>query len=622
MQIDKQNFLTALLFGAFTLLLFYGYLFECPSKEDKPRIHTIHLNVRLDSIKPSVKALKNLSPKIKATEELIKNEKARNSLDPLLNVKERENPQNNAGNSQLDYTSRYVEDIEVPLKTVEEIEDPSQTVEEIEDPPQTFEEIEPPSQTVEEIEDPSQIIEKIEDPSQIIEEFEDPSETDEEIEDPSQPDEEIEDPSQIIEEIEDPSQTVEEIEDPSQTFKEIEDPSQTFEEIEPPSQTVKEIEYPSQIIEEIEDPSRTVEEIEHPAQTVEDIESPPQIVHNSEDVHGLQLNVKYLQNPSHVDESEMLVDNRPSIAVNSTKSLRLQSSSKNKTDSFERERYFMVFLVPSTPDGWRFRQSMRTRWLNQSCWRGKELEGVNAHYLNFKLMFIIGRRPQKNYSQAFLEEVSQNDDMYLIDLPESRKILKDKVLFGMKESIKRFDYNFLIKFDHDSFVDLPRLSSGISSLPKENLLAGSCRFRIWTENLNRTIHYCSGGAYILSQDLVVKIAGLSETETNVTLGKQEPEDVYIGYLVSVVQEKFNITGLRPKHQMRIVNRYSSKSGHYWFKTWFLHFLKGWDNMERAFNCRVTADVQTCPTKHFSYKDKNSTQCDCLTRQGTPLLPKF
>ena len=544
MQIDKQNFLTALLFGAFTLFVFYGYLSEYPSRGDTPRIHTIHLNVRLDSVTPSVKALKSISPKIEAKEE---NGKARESRDPLFNVKERENSPNNAGNPEFEYTSQ----------TVEDIEDPSQTVEEIEDRSKTVKEIEYTSQTV-----------------------------------------------------------IKDIEDPSQTVKDISDPSQTVEEIEDRSKTVEEIEYTSQTVEDIEDPTQNFEDKEDPPKTVDGIDSQPQIVQNSEDAHVLQTNVEYLQNLSPDDKTGMLVDSRPSTNIESVSSLplQLQSSLKNETDSFGRDRYFMIFLVPSTPDGWKFRQSMRARWLNQSFWKEEELEGVNAHYLNFELMFIIGRRPKKSYSQVFLEEVSQNDDMYLIDLPESRKILKDKVLFGMKESIKRFDYNFLIKFDHDTFVDLPRLSSGISSLPRENLLTGSCRFWIWSENLNRNIHYCSGGAYVLSRDLVEKIAGLSETETNVTLGKQEPEDVYTGYLVSLVQEKFNITGLRPKHQKRIVNKYCSKSGHYWFRTWFFHFVKGWNNMERAFNCRVTADIQSCPTKHFSYENRRSTQCDCLPRR--------
>ena len=274
------------------------------------------------------------------------------------------------------------------------------------------------------------------------------------------------------------------------------------------------------------------------------------------------------------------------------------------------EKHFLIFLVPSTPDSWEFRNSMRTKWLNLSCWRKEEFQGIDARHLDFKLMFIIGTDARKNFSQGFLEEISQNDDMYLMDIPESREILKDKVLYGMKESIKRFDYDFLIKFDHDTLVDLPRLGSGVTTLSKKNLFTGSCGYHVWFETIQRKVRYCSGGAYILSSDVVQKIAELSEAETNVTLGKEEPEDAYIGVLVKTVNKKFNIPKLRHKHRREIVNRYRSKPGHFWFRTWFFHGVKGWRRMDRGFNCRVTADLNDCPPKQFFYKNENAAQCVC------------
>ena len=274
------------------------------------------------------------------------------------------------------------------------------------------------------------------------------------------------------------------------------------------------------------------------------------------------------------------------------------------------EKHFLIFLVPSTPDSWEYRNSMRTKWLNLSYWRKEEFQEIDARHLDFKLMFIIGTDVKKNYSQGFLEELSQNDDMYLMDIPESREILKDKVLFGMKESIKRFDYDFLIKFDHDTLVDLPRLGSGLPTLTKKNLFTGSCGYHLWFQTIQRKVHYCSGGAYILSSDVVQKIAALSKAETNVTLGKQEPEDAYIGLLVKTVNKKFNISKLRHKHRRDIVNRYLSRPGHYWFRTWFFHGVKGWSRMDRAFNCRVTADLDACPPRQFFYKNENATHCVC------------
>ena len=130
----------------------------------------------------------------------------------------------------------------------------------------------------------------------------------------------------------------------------------------------------------------------------------------------------------------------------------------------------MVIVIPSMPSSGEFRHYLRTKWLNQSCWRREEIEPIDPEYLNFKLMFVIGKLPNKqNYSQEFLDELSNNDDIYLIDKVESRKILKDKVIFGMRESVKRFTYNYFIKIDHDTMVDLPRLAKGLPTLPKKNI---------------------------------------------------------------------------------------------------------------------------------------------------------
>ena len=304
---------------------------------------------------------------------------------------------------------------------------------------------------------------------------------------------------------------------------------------------------------------------------------------------------------AHAPPNSDLIDNKSSDVHNES------SPSSNGL-----ERHFMIFLVPSTPNSLTFRHSMRTKWLNQSCWRRKELKGIDPQYFDFKLMFIIGTDSKKNYSNDFLEELSQNNDMFLMKIPESRKILKKKVLFGMKESIKRFDYDFLIKFDHDTMVDLPRLGSGVSKLSKKNLFTGSCRFGIKPKKLDSRVNYCSGGAYILSRDVVQKIAALSEAETNISLGGQEPEDVYTGLLVRVVREKFKITELWPKFQKTIVNRYGSINGRLKFKTWFVHRLKGWRKMDRAFNCRVGVDLDSCPSEIFFYENENSTQCVCRT----------
>ena len=378
------------------------------------------------------------------------------------------------------------------------------------------------------------------------------------------------------------------------------------------------------------DKSLALERIENPTEEIQLEEDPTSYFEDSED---LMKDVEALTNPSKEQENASsdvndLEDATPSEALIYVPSPDRQNESSLIDDSkFQKgssnlERHFMIFLVPSTPNSWKFRHSMRTKWLNQSHWREKDFKRIDDRHLDFKLMFIIGKDIEQNYSQGFLEELSQNNDMYLMDLPESRKILKEKVLFGIKESIKRFDYDFLIKFDHDTLVDLPRLGFGVPKLSKENLFTGSCGYRLWSKTLSRSIHYCSGGAYILSRDVIEKIAALNETETEVMLGRQEPEDAYIGVLVKSVQEKFNLTTLRPKYQERIVNRHHihRRPGHFWYKTWFVHGLKGWSTMDKGFNCRVSVNLRSCPQKHFVYRTENSTHCVCINRK--PLVEEL
>ena len=281
-------------------------------------------------------------------------------------------------------------------------------------------------------------------------------------------------------------------------------------------------------------------------------------------------------------------------------------SAKNNT-------FFMVILIPSMPKSSDFRHYLRRKWFNESCWREKEFQGVDRKFMNIKLMFVTGRtREFSSYSKEFLDEVSHYKDIFLMDKVESKRILKDKVLWGMKESIKHFNYTFLIKIDHDTLVDLPHLVKGIQSLPKSNLLTGSCFHQLHRGKYQRTFRYCSGGAYIITRDVVEKIAQLNSSQTNIRLGYGEPEDAYTGWLVSKVNETFRDQNVRVVHIREIVNRIPfERKYHYWFNKWFYHWLKGLDKMDKAFECRIRAEFKDCPTAYYYYKDPNSTEpCSC------------
>ncbi|KAL5270751.1 hypothetical protein ACHWQZ_G001431 [Mnemiopsis leidyi] len=281
--------------------------------------------------------------------------------------------------------------------------------------------------------------------------------------------------------------------------------------------------------------------------------------------------------------------------------------------SFLRKKVFMVIMIPSKPDSEDYRQNLRTKWLNRTCWKDEEFKEIDERYLNFELMFVVGKlKRNRNFTHEFFEEVSEHNDIYLVDKEESKFTLKHKVLFGMRESLKFFDYEYFIKIDHDTLVDLPNLARGIQSLPKDSILTGSCYNRLKRGDY-RNHQYCSGGAYILSRDVIEKIASLRNEEVDIKMGYHEPEDAFTGWLVSYVNKKFNNTDIKIQHNKVIVNRVPLYPYTYVFSRWFNHWIKGLENMEKAFQCRMTANLSMahCPTSKFRYQDLESSECSCV-----------
>ena len=312
--------------------------------------------------------------------------------------------------------------------------------------------------------------------------------------------------------------------------------------------------------------------------------------------HPLQLNLQTTIN----GENEHKITERAEI----------QDSNNFAEKNGALKKHFMVIVIPSMPKSKVYRHYLRTKWLNMSSWGSHEFEGVDNKYLDFKLMFVIGKEKNGTYSDDFIKEMSINDDIYLIDLVESKRILRDKVLFGMKKSVELFDYKYFIKIDHDTLVDLPNLAKGIQTLSDENVYTGACKSRVKRgEFRGSSFRYCVGNAYILTRDLVQKISSLTEEETNNSLN---PEDGYTGWLVAEVKRKFNISNTLPQVTEQIVKRfnYKVKDGIYRFDDWFYHWLKGIYRMERTFECRIRANLTLCPSMNYYYENVNSTTCIC------------
>ncbi|KAL5266327.1 hypothetical protein ACHWQZ_G003674 [Mnemiopsis leidyi] len=125
------------------------------------------------------------------------------------------------------------------------------------------------------------------------------------------------------------------------------------------------------------------------------------------------------------------------------------------------------------------------------------------------------------------DEVSNNDDIFILkNITEGRVSLRYKNMWGFRYSHEHFNFEYLVKTDDDIIVNLPKLISDLSKYPTGYYYLGRC-VNVVGKPPQRW-HYCSGGGYVLSRDLVTEIVNLPRT---VHRPRMKPEDVFTGWLV-------------------------------------------------------------------------------------------
>ena len=290
-----------------------------------------------------------------------------------------------------------------------------------------------------------------------------------------------------------------------------------------------------------------------------------------------------------------------------TKRVSVSVDKNSSTQTLDHNSYFMVILIPSMPESFIYRHNLRTRWLNMSNWNELEFKDIDKQYQTFKLMFVVGKVENEEYSEEFLQEVSETDDIHLMDIVESRGALRHKLLWGMKKSVDLYKYTYFVKVDHDTLIDLPHLMRGLSVSQRDNLYTGYCNKRLRSSVYKGTFKYCLGGGYILSRDLVEKISLLEEKDTaDVAIAS---EDGYTGYLAWTVAKQYNLTETIPRADVRVLRIFSKVAHGIQFNRYFYHWLKNFHNFDRVFECRIVANKTTCPSMSYQYPEQQE-HCIC------------
>ena len=278
------------------------------------------------------------------------------------------------------------------------------------------------------------------------------------------------------------------------------------------------------------------------------------------------------------------------------------------------DKYFMVVLIPSLPRDIVLRRNIRSQYMNLSAWRQHEFEDIGQDFLKFKIMFIVGKMENENISETLLEEISKFNDVFLgEELIESRKNLRYKILWGMRRSLHEFHYNYLVKVDQDTLVDLPSLLRGLPALARKGVYTGVCRNHLSTlseykDEKYRNVSYCQGGAYILSRDIVQVISDIDlyNPDTNIV-----PEDGYVGWLVKEATKMYNITTPIPQNSHRIISRIFPPVDHglIKFNWWFYHFIKRKSTLDMIFRCMIKKNDAECPKRNYNL---TGGDCQCST----------
>jgi len=167
----------------------------------------------------------------------------------------------------------------------------------------------------------------------------------------------------------------------------------------------------------------------------------------------------------------------------------------------------LLVLIISSPSNNLLRNTIRDTWLS-----------VSKKNHNFQAYFVIGER-SLNTKQIYdlSQEKFKYDDLLLLPIHDSYTGLTSKVLKSFEFSHKNFKFEFLLKCDDDTFVDLEKVIEELQQVTDPTLYWGFFDGRApvqtkgkWADPnyrlCDKYIPYALGGGYILGKSLVEYLA--------------------------------------------------------------------------------------------------------------------
>lgn len=163
-------------------------------------------------------------------------------------------------------------------------------------------------------------------------------------------------------------------------------------------------------------------------------------------------------------------------------------------------RLKLLVLVISAVKNHERRDAIRETWASVAA-RSRE---------HVKVMFVLSRDKYLNSEKLIY------DDMLEVDVPDEYRLLSQKLLESFDRVVRDNSFEYLLKCDDDSFVDLARVVGELKHAPANRFywgyFTGNAKVKRagkWKETnwimCDLYLPFALGGGYVLSKDLVVFI---------------------------------------------------------------------------------------------------------------------
>ena len=216
--------------------------------------------------------------------------------------------------------------------------------------------------------------------------------------------------------------------------------------------------------------------------------------------------------------------------------LKVTESLANVCKQFPGQPHLLqaVFLMLSTPSEIKRRRKLREHLSNITLANKSEM---------FRYIFVV-ESSSNNATRRFIElEQEEHVDIIQIGIIEQILQLTAKVIKGFEWINHHCNRaRFIVKLNHDSYVDIAALSSVISAITPNVGLFGQCIYGDSTTDRTQEIQnalqlevklphtrapYCYGGGYVISQKAVAKVVRISQVVKPIYLA-----DLYVGMCLS------------------------------------------------------------------------------------------